>query len=107
MVLLLGFIFSSCDKLDEPEILGTYTSVGGCLSSFNPGFDCGRFITFSAGGVADILYGGDMISRTSYKIKGSKIKIEKSDQFGLDLTFKRLDDGSLEEEGDKSTWIKQ
>lgn len=108
MLLLLGFIFSSCEKLEEPDILGTYNSTPeGCSAADNLEFGCGRFITFSTGGVVDILYGGDIISRTSYKIRGSKIKIEKSDQFGLDLTFKKLDDGSLREEGDKSIWVKQ
>lgn len=108
LLLLFGFIFSSCDKLDEPDVLGSYLNTPDYCDSFeNTEFWCSRFITLSTGGVADILYGGDIISRTSYKIKGDKIKIEKSDQFGLELTFKRLSDGSLREEDDKSIWIKQ
>jgi len=104
---LVALVFISCNKLDEPEILGTYTSITeGCVPDNDPMFGCERFITLSAGGVADVLYGGDIISRTSYKIKGDKIKIEKNDQFGLELTFKKLDDGSLREEGDKSIWLK-
>lgn len=106
-LLLIMLVFISCEKLDEPDILGTYSSVPDtCAPVGNsmPFGGCGRFITLSAGGVTDILYGGDMISRTSYKIKGQKIKIEKNDQFGIDLTFKQLDDGSLREEGDKSIW---
>ncbi|PZX54590.1 hypothetical protein LV84_02743 [Algoriphagus ratkowskyi] len=105
LIALVALIFISCDKLDEPEILGTYTNtLDGCDSVDDPMFGCGRFITLSAGGVADVLLGGDMISRTTYKIKGEKIKIEKSEQFGLELTFKQLDDGTLREERDKSIW---
>lgn len=108
LVLLLGFIFSSCEKLDEPEILGTYVNAGeGCEPSGGLMYPCSRIIILAAGGVADVVYGGDIISRTTYKIKGDKIKIEKSDQFGLELKFKQLSDGSLREEGDKSIWIKQ
>lgn len=106
ILVAVTFVFISCDKLDEPEILGSYrNTLDGCVPDPNPGLtSCTRYITFSAGGVAEILYGGDIISRTSYKIKGQKIQIEKNDQFGLDLTFKKLDDGSLREEGDKSIW---
>lgn len=108
LLALVALVFISCDKLDEPEIMGTYTNtLDGCDSVADPMFGCGRFITLSAGGVADVLLGGDIISRTSYKIKGQKIKIEKSDQFGLELTFKQLENGSLREEGDKSIWLKQ
>ncbi|TXE14222.1 hypothetical protein [Algoriphagus aquimarinus] len=105
LLALVALVFISCDKLDEPDILGSYANTPeGCTSNNDPMFGCGRFITLSAGGVADVLYGGDVISRTSYKIKGQKIKIEKSDQFGLELTFKQLDDGTLREESDKSIW---
>ncbi|PZX58167.1 hypothetical protein [Algoriphagus chordae] len=108
LLTLLAFVFISCDKLEEPDILGSYAnSPEDCLPANDPLYGCGRFITLAAGGVADVLYGGDIISRTSYKIKGQKIKIEKNDQFGLELTFKKLDDGSLMEEGDKSIWLKQ
>lgn len=110
LLTLIASVFMSCDKLDEPEILGTYTNASeecGSVGDTMTFGGCSRFITLSAGGVTDILYGGDVISRTSYKIKGQKIKIEKSDQFGLELTFKKLDDGSLREEGDKSIWLKQ
>ncbi|MEP0713886.1 MAG: hypothetical protein ABJC55_18370 [Algoriphagus sp.] len=104
---LLGFMFFSCEKLDEPEILGTYVhSMEGCEPSGGLMFPCSRVITFAAAGVADVV-GGDMISRTSYKIEGDKIKVEKSDQFGLEFIFKQLSDGSLQEESDKSIWIKQ
>ncbi|SFB48677.1 hypothetical protein [Algoriphagus aquimarinus] len=105
---LVALVFISCDKLDEPEILGTYANtLDGCDSVADPMYGCGRFITLSAGGVADVLLGGDIISRTSYKIKGQKIKIEESDQFGMDLTFKYKDDGTLRYEKDDSIWEKQ
>ena len=108
LLLVLGFIFFACEKLDEPEILGTYANIpDDCVPSSDPMISCKRFVTLAAGGVADVLLGGDIISRTSFNIKGDKIKIEKSDQFGLELTFKQLNDGSLREEGDKSIWIKQ
>lgn len=108
LLFLIGIIFISCEKLDEPEILGTYTNIpNGCVSANDQMFGCSRFITLAPGGVADVLLGGDIVSRTSYKIKGDKIKIEKSDQFGLELAFKQLGDGSLREEGDKSIWLKQ
>lgn len=104
-IFFLGFILISCDKLEEPDILGSYiNTLEECISDDYPMFSCSRVITLSAGGVADVLYGGDMISRTSYKIEGQKVKIEKSDQFGLELTFKRLDDGTLREESDKTIW---
>ena len=104
-LLLIMLVFFSCEKLDEPDILGTYSSTpDGCTSNDNTFLGCAKFITLSAGGVADVLLGGDIISRTSYKIKGQKIKIEKNDQLGKELTFKQLDDGSLREEGDKSIW---
>src|SRR5690606_16223639 len=100
-LLLLAFfalLLISCEKLEEPEILGSYVNTPeGCVPNNDPMFSCSRFITLSAGGVADVLLGGDIISRTSYKIKGEKIKIEKSDQFGVELTFKKLDDGSIRE----------
>jgi hypothetical protein len=106
-IALIAVIFFSCEKLDEPEILGTYVhTMEGCEPSGGLMFPCSRVIILSAGGIADVI-GGDIISRTSYKIKRDKIKIEKSDQFGLELTFKQLSDGSLREEGDQSTWIKQ
>ncbi|REG81104.1 hypothetical protein C8N25_12949 [Algoriphagus antarcticus] len=79
----------------------------GCIPGGGLMYPCSRIIILAAGGVADVVYGGDIISRTSYKIKGDIIKIEKSDQFGLELTFKKLEDGSLREEGDKSIWLKQ
>lgn len=105
LLALLGFVFISCDKLDEPDILGSYANtLEDCTPGNNPEFGCTRFITLSAGGVADVLYGGDIVSRTSYKIKGDKIKIQKSDQFGMELTFKKLGDGTLREESDKSIW---
>ncbi len=105
---LVALVFISCNKLDEPEILGTYTSITeGCVPGGGLMYPCSRIIIRAAGGVADMVYGGDIISRTSYKIKGDIIKIEKSDQFGLELTFKKLEDGSLREVGDKSIWLKQ
>ena len=107
LLFLLGFIFFSCEKLDEPEILGTYVNtMEGCVPSGGLMYPCSRILILSKGGVADVV-GGDIISRTSYKIKEDKIKIEKSDQFRLELTFKQLSDGSLREESDKSIWIKQ
>ena len=107
LIILAALVFTSCEKLDEPDILGTYVDEQGECISDDPMQGCSRFITLSAGSAADILLGGDVISRTTYKIKGYKIKIEKSDQFGLELTFKQLSDGSLREEGDKSVWIKR
>ena len=108
LLVLMAFAFISCDKLDEPEILGTFTHTPeGCDSSSDPILGCGRFITLSAGGVADVLYGGDIVSRTSYQIKGQKIEIKQNDQFGLELTFTLQDDGSLREEGNQSIWLKQ
>ncbi|WP_057936820.1 hypothetical protein [Algoriphagus resistens] len=105
---LFALLFISCEKLDEPDILGNYINTPeGCNPGENPEFNCSRLIILSAGGVAEVLYGGDIFSRTSYKIKGDKIKIEKNDQFGLNLTFKKLEDGSLREEGDNTIWVKQ
>ena len=104
-LLLIMLVFVSCEKLDEPDILGTYSSnPDGCSSDDSTFLGCEKFIILSAGGVADVLLGGDMISRTTYKIKGQKIKIEKNDQFGKELTFKQLNDGSLREESDKTIW---
>ena len=106
-ILFVFLVLSSCEKLDDPDILGSYVNTPDyCDSSENQEFWCSRLITLSAGGVADVLYGGDIISRTSYKIKGDKIKIEKNDQFGVELMFKQLSGGSLREEGDKSIWLK-
>ncbi|UZD21247.1 hypothetical protein PBT90_17120 [Algoriphagus halophytocola] len=105
-LLSCSILFISCDKLEEPDILGSYAHTPeDCIPGDNPEFSCGRFITLSAGGVADVLYGGDIISRTTYKLKGDKIKIENNDQFGVELTFKKLDDGTLREESDKSIWF--
>ncbi|WP_026969974.1 hypothetical protein [Algoriphagus terrigena] len=105
---LMAFAFISCDKLEEPEILGTFTHTPeGCDLGTSPMYNCSRFVTLFGGGVADVLYGGDIVSRTSYQIKGQKIEIKKNDQFGLELTFKLQDDGSLIEEGDKSIWLRQ
>jgi len=104
----MAFAFISCDKLEEPEILGTFTHTPeGCDLGTTPMYDCSRFITLSEGGVADVLYGGDIVSRTSFKIKGQKIEIKQNDQFGLELTFTLQDDGSLREEGNQSIWLKQ
>ena len=108
LLALVSIVFISCDKLDEPDILGSYANrPEGCVSGGSALGGCGRFITLSPGGVTDVLYGGDVISRTTYRIKRRKIEIEKNDQFGLELTFKQLDDGTLREEGDKSIWLKQ
>lgn len=107
LLLCLGLISLSCDKLNEPEILGTYTNTpDGCEPGNDPMFGCGRFITLSASGVADVLLGGDIVSRTTYKIKGQKIKIQKSDQYGVEMTFKYLDNGTLRYEKDDSIWEK-
>jgi hypothetical protein len=106
--LLIAFVFISCDKLDEPEILGTYThSPQGCDTATDPFMGCRSILVLSAGGVADVLYGGDIVSRTSYKIRGQRIEIGKSDQSGLELSYRRLNDGSLREKRDGSIWLKQ
>jgi len=108
LLVLLSFIFISCNKIDEPEILGTYSNIPeGCVPGSDPMFGCGRFVTLSAGGVADVLLGGDMVLRTSYKLKGQKIKIQKGDQFEMEMIFKHLENGSLRYEEDNSIWEKQ
>lgn len=108
---MLAIILMSCEKLDEPAVLGTYIHTPeGCGSPSSQGrekFNCTGFLTLSAGGVADILPSGDIVFRTTYKIKGRKIRIEKNDQFSMDLHFKRMEDGSLRNEEDKSIWLKQ
>ncbi|WPR74793.1 hypothetical protein [Algoriphagus sp. NG3] len=104
---LVGFIFFSCDKLDEPDLLGTYSFIPeGCDPEANPEYNCGSFITLSADGVADVLPSGDIIYRTSYKIRGEKIIVAKADEIIDQLVFSYVDNSTLRNERDGALWIK-
>ncbi|WP_192347200.1 hypothetical protein [Algoriphagus sp. Y33] len=104
---LLGLIFFSCEKLDEPEILGTYTHIPeGCVPSDDPMLNCSSFVTLSEGGIADILPSGDIIYRTTYKIRGEKIIVAKADEVISQLVFRYVDNATLRNERDGALWIK-
>lgn len=108
LLAVFAFFMYSCDKIDEPEILGTYSFVPeGCVPGDDPMISCSSFVTLSEGGIADILLGGDIVYRTSYRIKGKKIKIAKSDQFDKKITFELQDDGNLKNIEDNSVWVKE
>lgn len=104
---LLGFIFFSCEKIDEPEILGTYSFIPeGCVPGDNPELSCGSFITLSTGGIADVLPSGDIVYRTTYKIRGEKIIVAKADEVIDQLIFYYVDNSTLRNERDGALWIK-
>lgn len=104
---LFALVFFSCQKIDEPQILGTYRYLHeNCDQAETPEFNCSSFIIFSEGGMADVLMGGDIVSRTTFKIKGEKIKVQKSDQFGLELDFRYIDSQTIRNEGDNALWKK-
>lgn len=104
---LSAMVLFSCEKIDEPQILGTYRYLQeNCDQSLNPLSSCTSFISFSTGEQADVLMGGDIVSRTTFKIKGEKIKVQKNDQFGLELEFKYIDYQTIRNEEDKSIWKK-
>lgn len=111
LISVFSFIFISYDKLDEPDILGTYINIPeGCMKDNDPmnwKYTCNRYLTLSAGGIADILPGGDIVYRITYKLKGKKIKTQKSDQFDMEMTFIRLEEGSIRNEEYKAIWLKQ
>ncbi|MEB2783175.1 hypothetical protein [Algoriphagus persicinus] len=104
---LLGLIFFSCEKLDEPEILGTYSYIPeGCIPGDNPDLNCSSFITLSADGVADVLPSGDIVYRTTYKIRGEKIIVAKADEVIDQLIFRYVDSSTLRNERDGTLWVK-
>lgn len=104
---LFALVIFSCEKIEEPQILGTYRHLPeNCNPSTNPEYNCSSFIIFSEGGLADVLMGGDIVSRTTYKIKGKTIKVQESDQFGLELEFRYIDSETIRNEEDKALWKK-
>lgn len=104
---LFVLILFSCEKIEEPQILGTYRyQYENCDPAVSPEFNCSSFIVFSEGGNADVLLGGDIVSRTTFKIKGEKIKVQKSDQFGLELEFRYIDSQTIRNEDDNALWKK-
>ncbi len=104
---LLGLIFFSCEKLDEPEILGTYTYIPeGCDPGANPELGCASILTLSPDGVADILPSGDIIFRTSFKIRGEKIIVAKADEVIDQHVFRYIDNSTLRNERDDALWVK-
>lgn len=104
---LFALVLFSCEKIDEPQILGTYRHLyENCDPTGNPEFNCHSFVVFSEGGIADVLMGGDIVSRTTFVIKGQKIKVGKNDQFGLELEFLFIDDQTIRNEEDKTLWKK-
>lgn len=107
IVSLFSLVLFSCEKIEEPQILGTYRYLyENCDQAVSPEFNCSSFIVFSEGGRADVLLGGDIVSRTTFKIKGEKIKVQKSDQFGLELDFRYIDSQTIRNEDDKALWKK-
>ena len=106
-LLLTSIFFFSCEKIEEPDILGRFSYLPeNCNPTADPEYFCGSFIEFSEGGLADVLLGGDVISRTTYKIKGNKIKVNKSEGFGVELEFKYLNQDSIQELGNDTVWKK-
>lgn len=104
---LLGVFFFSCEKLDEPEILGTYTYIPeGCNPGADPEFDCSSTLTLSPNGVADLLPSGDIIYRTSFKIRGEKIIVAKADEVIDQYVFRYIDNSTLKNERDGALWEK-
>ncbi len=104
---LFALVIFSCEKIDEPQILGTYRHLPeNCNPNANPEFNCSSFIVFSEDGNADVLLGGDIVSRTTYQFKGESIKVQKNDQFGLELEFRYIDSQTIRNELDKALWKK-
>lgn len=104
---LLGIIFFSCEKLDEPEILGTYSYIPeGCDPGANPELSCASTLTLSPEGVADILPTGDIVYRTTFKIRGEKIIVAKADEVIDQFVFRYIDNSTLKNERDGALWVK-
>ena len=107
IISLVALGLFSCESIEEPQILGTYRYLPeNCNPNVTPGYNCSSFIIFSEGGIADALLGGDVISRTTFKIKGEKIKVQKNDQFGLELEFRYIDSQTIRNEENKALWKK-
>lgn len=107
LIILIGLISFSCEKLDEPDILGTYTYIPeGCDPGANPEFGCSSTLTLSPGGIADILPSGDIVYRTSFKIRGEKIIVAKADEVIDQLVFRHIDNSTLQNERDGALWVK-
>ncbi|WP_339874886.1 hypothetical protein [uncultured Algoriphagus sp.] len=103
----LGIIFFSCEKLEEPEILGTYTYIPeACDPGADPEFGCSNTLTLSTDGVADILPSGDIMYRTTFKVRGEKIIVAKADEVIDQYVFRYLDNSTLKNERDGTLWVK-
>ncbi|SFT75651.1 hypothetical protein SAMN04489724_2048 [Algoriphagus locisalis] len=104
---LLGIIFFSCEKLDEPDLLGTYTYIPeGCDPGANPELGCASTLTLSPDGVADILPSGDIMYRTTFKVRGEKIIVAKADEVIDQYVFRYVDNSTLKNERDGALWVK-
>lgn len=104
---LIGLIFFSCEKIDEPEILGVYTYIpAGCDPGSNPEFSCASTLTLSPDGVADILPSGDIMFRTTFMIRGEKIIVAKVDEVIDQYVFRYVDNFTLKNERDGGLWVK-
>ncbi|RAI95221.1 hypothetical protein [Algoriphagus yeomjeoni] len=107
LIAVIAVIFFSCEKIDEPEILGTYTYIPeGCDPEANPEFGCASTLTLSPDGVADILPSGDIIFRTTFKIRGEKIIVAKADEVIDQFVFRYIDNSTLKNERDGGLWVK-
>lgn len=98
---LIVFVLFSCDKLDEPDLLRTYTyNPQRCIPDDNQEIACSRSIRLSADGVADILTSGDIMYRIAFKIQGEKIIVAKADGVIDQLVFRHINNSTLKNERD-------
>lgn len=102
--LFLSISIFSCDKIDEPDILGGFVSATEVTDpKTNQIVESYRSILFKRGGEVEV-FRSDLKSKTTFKIKGNKILIVKNEEFPFDLSFKVLDNNSLKEIGNNSIW---
>jgi hypothetical protein len=93
-VFLLSFIISGCKK-DKMEVTEEkrFSQVGHVATN---AYDGGWWLSLSPDGRADLLPGGDISYRGTYKIQGAKIKV-KTEQGSQSFTFIIVSDVEIRE----------
>ncbi len=95
MLTLFIFSLQACKDALEVNVEKTFMEQGKTSSEIGFG---GIILTLYPGGRADILYGGDIVYRGTYKIKGSKLEVKEE---GNVTKFKVISDTELRYENNR------
>ncbi len=71
---LFTFLFQACKDALEVDVEKTFVEQGKASSDIGFG---GIILTLYPDGKAGILYGGDIVYRGTYKIKGNKLEVKE------------------------------